>query len=298
MTQRTIEQERARTGVIFGIGAYVCWGLLPLYLKLLSAVPAVEVVAHRVLWSLLLLYAIAVLSGRMGAVMTAARDWRTLRLLMATAVLIAINWLVYIFAVVQGQVLAASLGYFINPLVNVALGFAVLGERLRPMQAAAVALAAIGVGVLAVGQGGLPWISLSLALSFGLYGLLRKIVTVDALPGLAIETALLAPLGLAYLIWHGGGVLGDDVRLDLLIAGTGIVTTTPLLLFAGAARRLRYVTLGLLQYIAPTMQLLLAVFLFGEHLTRTHIATFALIWAGLVIYMLDGARTRPVVPAD
>ncbi len=282
-----------------GVSAYVLWGLLPLYLKLLKDVPALQVLSHRVVWSLLLLGVIVIALGRLRGIAAAARG-RTLLLLVASASLIAVNWLVYIWAVQHGHVLEASLGYFINPLVNVALGVAVLGERVSRVQKAAVAVAALGVVVMAVSGGGAILISLTLALSFGTYGLIRKVAAIDALGGLTVETLILAPPALAVLGWagmHGQGAWGTDTRLDLLLVLAGAVTAAPLLLFAVAARRMKYTTLGLLQYIAPTLQFAEAVLLFGEPLRWVHLVTFALIWGGCALYASDSLRSARRVPA-
>jgi chloramphenicol-sensitive protein RarD len=283
-----------RTGLILGIGAYTLWGLLPIYLHLLHGVPALQVLAHRVLWSLLLLALVIVVLRRATAIRAAARG-RTLLLLCASAALIAVNWLVYIWSVQNGHVLEASLGYFINPLVNVALGTIVLGERIGRIQKAAVAVAALGVAVMAGAGGGALWIPLTLALSFGLYGLIRKVAAIDALGGLTVETALLAAPALAVLLLGPEPVFGRGTQTDVLLVLAGAVTAAPLLMFAAAARRLRYATMGLLQYIAPTLQFLEAVILFREPLRAVHIVTFALIWTGCALYAL-GSRPKRVTP--
>lgn len=279
-------------GFAFGVGSYTLWGVLPLYIHLLKDVPALQVLAHRVLWSLgLLLLLILVL--RRGPTILAAARGRTLLLLVGSALMIGINWIVYIWAVQNGHVLEASLGYFINPLVNVALGFAFLGERLRRVQGVAIAVAAAGVLVLALSGGGALWLSLLLALSFGFYGLLRKVAAIDALGGLTVETLLLAPFSIA-LLFHasqsGTNAFGQSTHLDLLLALAGVVTALPLLLFAAAARRLPLATLGLLQYIAPSLQFAEAVLLFGEPVRSVHVVTFALIWAGCALYAFDSVR--------
>ena len=284
-------------GLFLGVGAYLLWGLMPLYLRLLKGVPATQLLAHRVLWSALLLVVVAAALGRLRAIRAAATG-RTLLLLGASALLIAVNWLVYIWAVQSNRVLDASLGYFINPLVNVALGLAVLGERIRPVQAGAIALAAAGVAVVALGGGGGLWISITLALSFGVYGLIRKTVAIDALGGLLVETLVLAPVAAVVLLHassRGEVAFGNGASTDALLVMAGAVTAAPLLLFAAAARRLRYATLGLLQYIGPTIQFGLAVFLFGERLRPTHLVTFGLIWAGCAIYGWDSWRAGRAV---
>lgn len=281
-----------RAGMLLGIGAYAMWGFLPLYFRLLLSVPAPQVLAHRVIWSLVLLAAIVLARRRWRAILVAARG-RTLALLGGSAALIAVNWLVYIWSVQHGHVLEASLGYFINPLVNVALGTVVLKERIGRLQGVAVAIAAAGVLAMAVSGGGALWISLTLALSFGLYGLIRKVAAIDALGGLTVETALLlVPAAAVIAVAHadGGGAFGHDGRLDALLVLAGAVTAAPLLMFAAAARRLRYATLGLLQYIAPTLQFLLAVLVFGETLRPVHLVTFGLIWLGCAIYAWAGWR--------
>jgi chloramphenicol-sensitive protein RarD len=288
----TSVSPNVRAGLLLGVGAYVSWGVLPLYLRLLRGVPALQVLAHRVVWSLLLLAAIIVVRRQLGAILRAARG-RTLLLLCGSAVLIAINWLVYIWAVQHGHVLEASLGYFINPLVNVALGIAVLRERIDRVQMVAVAIAAAGVVVMAVAGGGALWISLTLAASFGGYGLIRKVAAIDALGGLAVETALLVGPSLAVIGWsatQGQGAFGHDTRLDVLLVVAGAVTAAPLLMFAAAARTLRYTTMGLLQYIAPTLQFLEAVLLFGEPLRPVHGLVFGLIWLGCAVYAWASLR--------
>lgn len=280
-----------RTGLVQGVAAYLIWGLLPLYLRLLHDVPAAQVLGHRILWSLALL-AVLVVALRRGRAIRAAVKGRVLPMLCASALLISVNWLVYIWAIANGHVLEGSLGYFINPLVNVALGVAVLGERISRVQVLAVALAAAGVLAMAVGGGAL-WISLTLALSFGAYGLIRKTVAIDALGGLTIETLILAPFAAAALIVatrDGSAAWGGGLRIDLLLAFTGVVTAVPLLLFAAAARQLRYTTVALLQYLAPSLIFLQAVLVFGEPLTTTHAVTFALIWAGCALYAFDSLR--------
>lgn len=285
-------------GLMLGIGAYAIWGLLPLYFHALKGVPALQVLAHRVLWSMLLL-ALLVLVLRRGRSIAAAARGRTLLLLAASAALIATNWLIYIWAVQHDHVLEASLGYFINPLVNVALGVAVLGERLRRWQAVAIGVAGLGVVILAASGGGALWISLTLAASFGTYGLLRKVVAIDALGGLTIETLLLAvpaALLLGMAAANGTASFGTAPGVDALLIASGAVTAAPLLMFAAAARRMPYATLGLIQYIAPTLQFSIAVAL-GEPVRGVHLLTFALIWAGCALYAADTVRAARQVDA-
>jgi chloramphenicol-sensitive protein RarD len=287
----------ARKGVLFGLAAYLAWGFLPVYFKHLGGVLPTEVVAQRVLWSVLLLAALIAATRRWTHLRAAIANPRALKILTASALLIGANWLIYIWAITADHVLETSLGYFLNPLVNVVMGVVLLKERLTRAQGIAVGLAAIGVAVLAAGASSGLWISLSLAGTFATYGLLRKIAPVESLEGLAIETILLAPVAALYLGWlatRGELAFGSDPHLSWLLALSGVMTATPLLLFAAAARRLRYSTLGLLQYLAPTIQFLLAVLAYGEPLTSAHIVCFALIWAGLAIYAADGLRRAPL----
>lgn len=287
-----------RKGLLLGIGAYVSWGVLPLYIHQLRTVPALELLAHRVLWSVLLLVAIVLLLKR-GKALLAALKGRTLLYLLASTVMIAINWVIYIWAVQNAHVIEASLGYFINPLVNVALGLVVLGERLRRVQGIAIGIAAAGVAVMAFGGGAL-WISLGLAVSFGLYGLIRKVAAIDALGGLTVETLLLAPLCLLWVMraqQSGHGAWGQSLSVDLLLVLAGFVTAMPLLMFAAAARRMPYSTIGLLQYIAPSLQFLMAVLLFGEALHPEFLITFALIWIGCALFAWDTIRASREIGA-
>lgn len=248
------ETKQGRAGLIYGLGAYLVWGFLPAFFKLLESVGAGEIVAQRIVWSLVFIAALVAANGSLPKLRAALRDRRALLILTATAVLIAVNWLIYVWAVNNGQILASSLGYFLNPLVNVALGMIFLKERLGRAEAIAVALAASGVAVLAAGAGEGLWISLSLAFSFSVYGLLRKIAPVDSLEGLAIETLILAPFALVWLVWLGSTgelMFGTDAGLSALLMLGGVLTAVPLLLFAAAARRMPYASLGLLQYLAP-----------------------------------------------
>jgi chloramphenicol-sensitive protein RarD len=284
--------------VLLGLGAYAIWAMFPIYMQLLAAVPPVEIVAQRILWSVLLLAVIVTLMRRWRTIAEALRDPRLIGLLCLSATLIAVNWLVYIWAVLHNHVLATSLGYFINPLVNVGLGMILLGERLRRLQLWAVGLAGIGVAALALAGGAALLIALALALSFGSYGLVRKIAPVDALAGLLIETAVLAPLAAAWLLWLGPTpAFGADLGQDILLALSGVITAVPLLLFAAAAKRMRYATLGLLQYLTPSLLFLQAVLLFGEELRPVHFFTFACIWTGVALYAWDSLRGGAALPA-
>ena len=286
-------QER-RAGLIYGLSAYLLWGVLPLYFKALAHVSPGEILAHRIVWSLIFLAGLVSLWRRWAAVRAALASRRVFVTLIASALLIAVNWLVYIMAVVSGHVLEGSLGYYLNPLVNILLGVVLLGERLSRAQVGATMLAGAGVAVLAAGAVDGLWISLTLAASFALYGYLRKIVAVDAVEGLFIETALLAPIALGWIFYldasGAGGLGGWSWPTILLLVLGGAITAIPLLLFTAAARRLPYSTMGFLQYIAPSLQFLMAVLLFGEPLTTAHLVCFGAIWAALVIVSLDGWR--------
>lgn len=292
----------ARRGVTAVTTAFVIWGLFPLYLKPLTHVPALEILAHRIAWCLLFVLGWLAWKGRLHEVTAAVRDRGVLARLVLSAALIAVNWGLYVWAVSNGRVLEASLGYFIGPLVNVLLGVGALHERLNPRQWTAVALAAVGVGWLTVGAGGLPWVSLVLALSFATYGMVRKVVNVAAVPGLAIETLLLAPVALGFIAWwqaRGAGAFGHPpVLVSLLLAGSGLITALPLALFATGARLIPYSVVGIIQYIGPTLQLLLGVFLYGEPFAGARAVGFCIIWAGLAVFVTDGfLRSRRAAPA-
>ena len=293
-------QQDAIRGLWLGIAAYGLWGVLPIYFKALANVGPVDIVAHRVVWSVPFLFLLLFAFGGIGEVRQALRRPRTLGFLAVTAALIAINWLLYVYAVTSGHILAGSLGYYLNPLVNVLMGRLLLKERLSAVQWAAVAIAAAGISGLAFQALGELWISLTLAVTFATYGLLRKIAPVEATSGLAIETTLLLPLAVVWLGWQaleGQAVFGStDAETSLLLLA-GVATTVPLLLFTAAARRLRYSTLGMLQFIAPTLQFLLAVFLYGEPFTRWHAVAFGSIWLALALYVIALARAPKATAA-
>ena len=274
--------------------AYILWGLFPLYIKQIVHVPALEIVLHRSAWSLVFVLGLLVLLRRFAWIGPVLRQPRTLAVFTLSALLLGGNWLLYVWAVNAGRVLDASLGYFINPLINVVLGYFVLKERPRPVQWAAVALAAAGVLWLAVGAGHLPWVSLVLAMSFGLYGLLRKTAPLGAIEGLALETLLLAPLAVGGLLWlalAGQGHFGQgDTATDLWLLAAGPFTAVPLLLFASGARRVSMATLGLLQYLGPSIQFVLGVFLYQEPFSASRSVGFVLIWAALALYSAESWR--------
>lgn len=284
---------RHRAGLLAGLGAYGLWGLLPIYFRLMPGVSAVEMVAHRVIWSVVFLIGVIGAYRLYPALLQACRQPRIVGALAISSTLIITNWLVYIWAINTGHIVAGSLGYFLNPLVNVLLGTLVLKEKLGRGQGISVVIAGIGVAILAVGEIQTLWISLSLALTFAFYGLIRKVTPVPSAVGLAIETALLALPALAVLGWfaaQGSLMFGQGTLLTLGLIGTGAVTSVPLLLFATAARQLPLVTLGLMQYIAPSLQFLSGVFLFGEQLSPGRWASFLLIWAALALFVWDSLR--------
>lgn len=284
----------AATGAILAFAAFLLWGLFPIYFKQVASVPAVEMLANRVVWSLLFVSGLLTVIGGWPAVLAVFTNRRLVAILTVSAVVISVNWGVFIWAIAHERVLESSLGYFINPLVSVLLGVVVLRERLRPAQWAAVALAATGVGYRVVGLGDFPLVALTLAFTFGFYGLIRKMAAVDPFSGMFVETLILSPVALAYLGWlaaTGEAALGrGDWRLDLFIAASGVITALPLILFVAGAKRIRLSTLGLLQYIVPTGHFVLAVFVYGEPFTSKNLITFACIWAALALYSLASVR--------
>ncbi|MBW2288788.1 MAG: EamA family transporter RarD [Deltaproteobacteria bacterium] len=281
-------------GVAYALGAYGIWGFAPMYWRALESIPAAQLLAHRVWWSMVVGVALLLLTRRVGELRVVLRSRRRLLPMLFSALLIGTNWLVFLYAVETDRVLDTSLGYYINPLISVLMGTLLLGEKLRPWQIAAVSLAALGVLWLTLSFGELPWISLVLAFSFALYGLVRKLAPVMPVVGFTLETAILAPLGLAYLLFVRAD--GSDASADatfgfrLLIVGTGAFTAVPLLCFNSAAKRLKLSTVGLFQYIAPSISFVLAVALYGEPFTRAHTVAFACVWLALAIYSLDSLR--------
>jgi chloramphenicol-sensitive protein RarD len=293
----TVPARLSPRGLAAATAAFVIWGLFPVYLHPLHDVAAIQVIAHRVAWSCLFILLWLVARGELGLLSSTLTKPALLARLTVTALLISCNWLVYVWSVTHEHIVDTSLGYYINPLMNVVLGVFVLKERLNRAQWVAVALAAAAVLYLAVLGGRPPWIALTLAVSFSLYGLLRKVISVDALPGLATETLLLLPFALAYLAWcqaNGSGALSTSgAAIAALLIGSGLVTAIPLFLFAYGARALPYSTVGVLQYIAPSLQLVCGVYLFHESFGTTRAAGFAVIWLALLIYAADGVwRSR------
>ena len=286
----------AGRGVLAALGCYLIWGLVPLYWRPLAAVDAHELIAHRLVWSFVFTAPLLWWLGGFREVFAALGTWRSFGLNLASSVLLTLNWLVYVWAVNAGHVIESSLDYFLVPLVNVALGRLVLHEKLRPAQWLAITLATIGVGLQLVHLGRLPWIALSLAGTFGCYGLLRKRSPLGPLAGLTLETMLLFPLALGLLAWRahaGTGALGHaPAATQTLILCAGVVTSIPLLLFAYGARRLRLTTLGLLQYAAPTVQFMLGLWVYREAFDRARAQSFAFIWAGLAMYTADALWTQ------
>ena len=284
-------EQSVRQSLFAAAAAYGIWGLLPIYFKLLHHVNAVEIVCQRILWSLLLILALLLARRTIGEMGPILRNRRLLLALSGSAFMIGTNWLTYVWAVNAGHVIAASLGYFLNPLVIVGLGMLLLRERLRRGQLVAVGIAALGGLIMAATALTTLWISIALAFSFAFYALIRKLVPVAPLVGLGVETLLLTPPATAYLFWlsmHGGSSFGQDMPTTILLIASGAATTAPLVLFATAAHRLPMATLGLLQYLAPSMQFLCGILLFGEKLTMGQMTSFGLIWLSLILFVADG----------
>ncbi len=293
-----------KKGILYGIGAYALWGFFPIYWKLLQHVPALQLIGHRIVWSLVLLVVILILNKQWQDFRTSAITPRTLRIYTIAGVLLGVNWLTYVWAVNAGFIIETSLGYFINPLLSVLLGVVVLRERLRPTQWIPIALAALGVIYLTVVYGSLPWIALTLAFSFGFYGLVKKIAPLSSLYGLTLETGVLLLPAIAYLIFtetNGTGAFSHTgLTSDLLMIGAGLVTTIPLLMFASAAKEIPLSFVGILQYIAPTIQFLIGVFLYKESFDQTRFIGFGIVWIALIVFWVEnylahrGLSTAPL----
>ena len=284
-----------RAGLVYGLVAYALWGVMPIYFKQIATVSALDIVANRIIWSLLVLALLLTFARAWGQVGAALRNRKVMLTLLVTSLLVATNWLLYVYAINSGHILAGSLGYYLNPLANILLGRFVLGESLSRRQWTAVGIAGAGVAVLAAGAGGTLWISLILCFSFASYGLLRKIIAVDALAGLSIETALVSPFAFGFLLL--GGTTGQSMFAhppitNLYLIAAGVVSTVPLLCFTAAARRLPYSTVGMLQFLAPTLQFALAVGLYGEPFTLAHAIAFSAIWTALALYASSLIGTR------
>ena len=281
-------------GVVYAASAFLIWGISPVYWKALRAVPAFEIILHRIVWSFVLLVPLILIMRRWTDFVDALKNYRTLIILLFTGLIIAGNWLLYVWAVNHDKLLQASLGYYINPLVNVVLGVVFLKERLRPPQILAVLLATAGVLYLTIYYGEFPWVALTLAVSFGLYGLIRKTAPVGSLAGLTVETLLLSIPALVYLFYLDGQAAGHifrvSLKVDLLLMGCALATAVPLLFFTLGTRRLYLSTVGLLQYINPSCMFLMAVFLFREPFVKAQGITFVFIWTALAIYSTDSIR--------
>jgi chloramphenicol-sensitive protein RarD len=290
------EKREHLVGLAFTTAAFLFWGLYPPYWKLLSAVPAFQIIAHRVVWSCAFTAGLLTIQKRWGEVKKALASRKTALTLLASGVCVATNWSVYIVGVLAGKLLLVSMGYFINPLVSVLLGVLFLRERLRFWQILAVLCAFGGVLYMSLGLHGVPWISLALAFSFGLYGLLRKTVGVQSIPGTFVESLFVSPIVIGYLVFEaarGNSAFGTaDIPTHLLLIGAGVVTAIPIIWFANGARRIPLSQVGFLQYLAPTCQLLMGIFLYGENFTLTHLISFGLIWLGIIIFTIS-TFTRP-----
>jgi chloramphenicol-sensitive protein RarD len=278
-------------GIVYALGAYIFWGLFPIYWKLLAGIPALQLLGHRIFWSFLLLLGI-VLAARQGKILQAALNRRVLVIYSIAAVLIAINWLTYVWAVGAGFIVETSLGYFINPLLSVLLGVVFMRERLRPLQWVPLGLAAVGVLYLTFAYGSLPWVALTLAISFSFYGLVKKTAPLGALHGLTLETGILFLPALGFLIYSefvGTGAFLHSVNLiELMLVGAGLVTVFPLLLFASAAQRIPLTMIGVLQYVNPTMQFLLGVVIFKEPFDHHRLIGFGVVWVALILFGVEG----------
>lgn len=290
------EAQDETTGILYAGAAYVFWGVVPLYWKLLSDIGAIQLTVHRILWCALFALAVTLARGRLSRIVSIVATRRTIAALTLSGVLISVNWTVYIWCVESHQLVEASLGYYITPFVSIALGVLALGERISRVRLAAIVLAGIAVAVQSLGLGHVPWIALTLALSFGFYGYVRKLTPVDALDGLTVETCIFFPLTLACVVFwavKGTGTFPSaGLAKDALLISTGPLTAVPLVLFAAGARRIRMTTLGFLQYLSPTIMLTLATLLLGEPFTHIHAISFGCVWAALLLVGLEGQFTR------
>ena len=286
-------QKQAKAGVLFAIAAYSMWGVAPMYFKLLEHIPATEILVHRVVWSIAIVLLLMIASKQWRNVQLAFRSPKIMLTLFCAGCLLAVNWILFIWAVNTDQLLEASLGYYINPLINVFLGRVFLAERLRGLQRLAVILATFGVLIAVFGLGYFPWIALVLASSFSLYGLLRKTVAVESLPGLLIETLMMLPFVIVYWIWFASdasNMLTNSAADNLLLIAAGVMTTLPLLCFTAAARRIQYTTMGFFQYIGPSIMFALAIFYYHEALQFERLLTFGFVWTALLIFCWDSLK--------
>ncbi|MBK7451105.1 MAG: EamA family transporter RarD [Anaerolineales bacterium] len=291
-----------KKGIWYGIAAYAMWGFFPIYWKLLHDVPALQLLGHRIVWSFLLLLAFILLTRQWNDFRAVAFDRRTLGIYSVAGVLLSLNWLIYVWGVNAGFIVETSLGYFINPLLSVLFGVFFLREKLRPMQWLPIIIAAIGVVYLTITYGRLPWIALSLAVSFGLYGLVKKLSPLGSVYRLTLETAIVFPIALIYLMiiqsTGAGEFLHDGRTVDLLLVGAGVVTTIPLLMFASAAKEIPLNMIGVLQYFAPTIQFLIGVFIYKEPFDTTRFIGFGIVWLALIIFWVENiiAHRNPIEP--
>lgn len=291
----TGSDKNVRLGVFAALAAYGMWGLFPLYFKLLEGVSPPMIVAYRTTFALVFVGVILVYRREVAQAISALKDRRTLIVMLASTTLLAVNWLIFVWAVESGQVLQTSFGYFINPLVNIAIGMVLLGERQNRLQALAIGIALVAVVIQAIGLGSLPWVALSLAISFGFYGYFRKTVSLGSMQGLFVETMLLTPLAIGYAVYGivaSGGMPFDGPMQGIALVATGPLTALALIFFGFAARQLRLTTIGMFQYIAPSLAFLSAIFILGETLTPTAFVSFALIWASLAVFSWDSWRRR------
>lgn len=296
------DMDANTAGICYGIAAYTAWGVLPLYWKLLKDVPPVEILAHRIFWSFIFLSLVVLFTGGWKPLTAVLADRKKLIFMFICGFIISINWFTYIYAVNTGHVIEASMGYFITPLVVVLMGIGILKEKLSRPQLVAIILASIGVMIITVQYGRMPWIALLLAFSFSLYGLIKKMARVDSVTGMLLETFIVMPIALAYIVSmenSAGGAMGTlPLFLKLILAGAGAVTATPLILFARGIEKTTFSMMGFLQYIAPTITLLLGIFVFREHFTLSHFISFSFIWVALIIFTLANVGLfKQTVPA-
>ncbi len=301
VSEQGLSRSEESAGVFYAVGAYLLWGFLPLYWRQVHEVPAVEMTAHRTLWCVVLLGVLTLVRGRVGEIVAILRTPKTRWTLVATSALITVNWTLFMYALVTDQVVESSLGYYMTPVISFALGIVLLRERPSSLRMFCIALATCGVLVQLFAFGRLPWVALGLAVTFGLYGYLRKKAPVAAMDGLLVETGLVVPIAIVLILWwyvHGEGLfLIGNVKRDVLLVVGGALTIAPLALFAAAMRRVRMTTMGFLQYMAPTISLLVAIFIFHEPFDLGDLVSFAFIWAAIVIAVLESLVTKaPGVP--
>jgi chloramphenicol-sensitive protein RarD len=291
MLDMTDDAARSRQGVFFAIAAYTMWGVAPIYFKWLQEVPALEILSHRIIWSFVLVFILIMALRRGNRLKPVLQNKQQMARLTLATCLLGGNWFLFIWAINNNHILDASLGYYINPLLNVAIGMAFFAERMRKMQLVAIALAVVGVLIQVVSFGSVPWVALALACSFAIYGAIRKRLPIDSITGLWLETLILTPAVLVYLVFFASSSAADMTQntwqINTLLIAAGVVTTAPLLCFTAAAQRIRYSTLGFFQYIGPSLMFILAVWVYGEPLAADKLVTFAIIWVALALYSID-----------